>query len=322
MSPIEMPSERSSSGRRSTRRRVGGEAIGSVSSLLGVPVPTIRSWERRYGYPAPTRTGGRHRRYTDREIEQIRALRDLIVGGYSAREAIARLTRLEPSMGWSELREEAVGAAMRLDPEALRRALDRSAERLGVEGAIREVVLPAMREIGTRWKAGNCEVEHEHLATEGMRGWLARQSAMSPRPFRPYRVVLACGPKDLHTIGLEAFAVVLARRGWSCRVLGAMTPTASLVSSVRTTRAIAAVVVAQRSVTRRSAVESIAAVHTVPGVRVFYAGDAFAAPATRRSVPGTYLGDDVVAAAEVLEAALGRAGSPRGSSTTGTSGRG
>jgi len=284
-----------------------GVRIGAVSRQLGIPVPTIRSWERRYGYPAPPRTDGRHRRYTDREIEQLRALRDLITKGHAAREAITRLSQGEPAAGGGELREEAVQAAMSLDPAGLRTALDRAAERLGVEGAIRDVILPAMREIGTRWRTGNCEVAHEHLATEGVRGWLARQSAMAPPPFRPHAVVLACGPKDLHTIGLEAFGAILARRGWSCRILGAMTPTASLLFGVRAVGAVAAVVVAQRNVTRRAAVESLVAVDAMPGVRAFYGGDAFAAPSTRRGVPGTYLGDDVVAAAEVLETTLGGA---------------
>jgi hypothetical protein len=36
-----------------------------------------------------------------------------------------------------------------------------------------------------------------------------------------------------------------------------------------------------------------------------YAGDAFVAPSARGDVPGTYLGEDVVLAAEVLEDALG-----------------
>jgi DNA-binding transcriptional MerR regulator len=283
-----------------------GQPIAAVSKALQVPVPTIRSWERRYGFPAPPRTRGRHRRYTEREIDQLRALRDLVTRGLSAREAVARL-REGPATGeGGDLLDEVVDAAMRLDPDGVRGALDRSAAALGVEAALRDVVLRAMREIGTRWKAGTCDIEQEHLATEAVRGWLARQSAMSPPPFRRGPIVLACGPKDLHTIGLETFALVLTRRGWPSRVLGARTPSSSLVATVRALRAAAAVVVAQRAVTRRSAIESLAAVAAAPDVRVVYAGDAFAAPSSRRGVPGTYLGDDVVAAAELLESELGR----------------
>jgi hypothetical protein len=128
---------------------------------------------------------------------------------------------------------------------------------------------------------------------------------MAPPPFRADAVVLACGPKDLHTIGLEAFAVVLARRGWPCRVLGAITPATALLATVHAVRAVAAVVTAQRSVTRRAAIEALGAVDAVPGVEAFYAGDAFVAPSARGDVPGTYLGEDVVLAAEVLEDVLG-----------------
>ena len=283
-----------------------GVPIASVSRSLDIPVPTIRSWERRYGFPAPHRTGGRHRRYTPREVEQLRNLRDLITRGHSAREAVARLQASPTGSGGEDLVSEMIDAAMRLDSDAVRKALDRSAERLGVEGTIRDVVFRAMREIGTRWKTGTCDIEQEHLASEAVRGWLSRQAAMAPPPFRPDPIVLACGPKDLHTIGLEAFGVVLARRGWPLRTLGAMTPASSLLATVRTVGAAAAVVTAQRGVTRRAAIESLAAVDTIPGVRAFYAGDAFVATSARRGVPGTYLGGDVVEAAELLDSALAR----------------
>jgi DNA-binding transcriptional MerR regulator len=279
-----------------------GVPIASVSRTLDIPVPTIRSWERRYGFPSPPRTDGRHRRYTKQEIEQLRDLRDLITRGHTAREAVARLSRARAPIGDSDLLEAVVDSAMRLDSDGIRSALDRSAERMGIENTIRDVAFPAMREIGTRWKTGTCDVEQEHLATGSVRAWLARQTAMAPPSFRSEPIVLACGPKDLHTIGVEAFAVVLARRGWPCRVLGAMTPAGALLATVRAVRARAAVVTAQRSVTRRAALGSLSAVDAVPGVEAFYAGDAFIAAAARRGVSGTYLGEDVVEAAGVLEA--------------------
>jgi methanogenic corrinoid protein MtbC1 len=127
---------------------------------------------------------------------------------------------------------------------------------------------------------------------------------MAPAPFRPLPLVLACGPKDLHTIGLEAFGVGLARRGWSIRTLGPLTPVPSLVTAVRAAEARGAVVTSQRSVTRRAAVEAIDAVDALPGVKAFYAGAGFGPVSARKDVPGTYLGDDVVEAAAVLEAQL------------------
>ena len=49
-------------------------SIGTLSSATGVPVDTLRTWERRYGFPAPvTRTGGSHRRYSV-DTSKVRAL--------------------------------------------------------------------------------------------------------------------------------------------------------------------------------------------------------------------------------------------------------
>ena len=279
--------------------------IAAVSSLLGIPVPTIRSWERRYGFPVPARTHGQHRRYSVEEVDQLRKLRDEITRGHPARDAVA-IVRREAAGGRPriDLLDRFLQGAMRLDPVVLREVLTDGAESIGVEATIRDVALPAMREMGSRWKAGVCDTAHEHLSTEAVRVWLARQSVMAPPSFRPFPLVLACGPKDLHTIGIEAFGVILARRGWSTRTLGPLTPVSSLVAAVRAAEARGAVVTSQRSATRRAALEAIEAVDALPGVEAFYAGAGFGPASARKDVPGTYLGDDVIEAAEILEAKI------------------
>jgi DNA-binding transcriptional MerR regulator/methylmalonyl-CoA mutase cobalamin-binding subunit len=288
--------------------------ISEVSTLLGVPIPTIRSWERRYGFAPPPRTPGKHRRYTPAEIEQLRELRDAITRGHPAREAVRlireRACRRPPRA--PEL-DRFLEAARRLDATGMRQALDAAAERLGVEAAIRDVALAAMRETGARWAAGRCDVAEEHAATQAVRSWLGRHAATTPPPpRRAPTLVLACGPNDLHSIGLEAFGVVLARRGFDVRLLGAMTPIPSLLAAVRASGAVGAVVTAQRRTNRRAAVAALAALAALPGVVAFYAGDAFATASSRKVVPGIYLGDDLVEAAAIVERALGRGRTRRG----------
>ena len=281
--------------------------IAGVSALLGIPVPTIRSWERRYGFPSPPRTRGRHRRYSEHEIEQLRGVRDLITKGFAAAEAVRRVDLARGGRTGAELVERIVDAAMALDAARLDAGLDRGAAELGLERSIAEVALPAMREIGATWKAGMCGVDHEHLATQVVRAWLARQGPPAgPGPGRD-PIVLACGPSDMHTIALEGFGVLLATRGRSATVLGALTPTEALVAAVRSLRSPAAVVTCQRSVTRKAAVASIEAVAAIPGVRAFYAGEGFASPSARSGVPGEFLGDDLLAAARTVVSATARA---------------
>ena len=56
---------------------------------------------------------------------------------------------------------------------------------------------------------------------------------------------------------------------------------------------------------RARAVESLHAADA-EGVRVFFAGNAFTAPRSRRYVPGTYLGVGLQDACTVIEAGLSR----------------
>ena len=62
---------------------VVGHRIGAVSALSGVPVPTLRVWEVRYGAFSPRMTGGRQRLYNDDDVLRATLLRRLTEQGHS-----------------------------------------------------------------------------------------------------------------------------------------------------------------------------------------------------------------------------------------------
>ena len=125
---------------------------------------------------------------------------------------------------------------MDLDPDAARTVLNGATDSLGVEAAVVDVMLPAMEEVGSRWKAGTCDAANEHLLTDVVRAWMARLTTLAPTMSSQPPVVLSCGPKDLHTVGLEAFGMLLTRRSASVVMLGALTPVASLRRAVERSR--------------------------------------------------------------------------------------
>ena len=47
------------------------ERTNAAAEILGVSPNTLRSWERRFGYPKPQRTRGGHRQFDMVEIEAI-----------------------------------------------------------------------------------------------------------------------------------------------------------------------------------------------------------------------------------------------------------
>ncbi|CAN5565712.1 cobalamin-dependent protein [soil metagenome] len=61
----------------------------AVVQRTGVPADTIRAWERRYGAPAPCRTTGNQRLYSERDLALICWLRDQTRAGLTISQAVA-----------------------------------------------------------------------------------------------------------------------------------------------------------------------------------------------------------------------------------------
>jgi len=149
--------------------RTDGLPIHQVSDLLGVPAPTLRSWERRYGLPLTARSAGGHRRYSLVDLDQLRLMRDEVARGRAAADAAANVRALlrQPE---TEHVADFLAASRRMDPDALRTALDAAHDELGLGVTLDSVLMPSMRQIGTWWASGRCDVGREHLTTEVVRG--------------------------------------------------------------------------------------------------------------------------------------------------------
>jgi DNA-binding transcriptional MerR regulator/methylmalonyl-CoA mutase cobalamin-binding subunit len=286
-----------------------GLRIHEASRRLGVPAPTLRAWERRYGVPVTPRSAGGHRRYSEDALKELRLMRDEVARGRRAGDAARSVRALLSQTGAPrDFVDRLLEASTRLDPEAMRGVLDDAVAALTLNRTVDEVLMPSMRQVGQWWESGHCDVTQEHLTTEAARSWLSRVASLAPPPADEPPVLLACGPRDLHSLGVEALAVLLEHRGRRCRGLGARTPAATLVTAARATSAVAVVVVSHLSIGRRPAAEAIREVDAA-GFPVFYAGNAFAFPRSRTSLPGTYLGESVSAAADLVESALTTAAS-------------
>lgn len=70
-------------------------------SRTGVAEPTLRMWERRYGFPKPSRTESGHRRYTEAQVEQVQRVVAGRAAGLSLKAAIERAQRAEPPQSLS-----------------------------------------------------------------------------------------------------------------------------------------------------------------------------------------------------------------------------
>lgn len=214
-------------------------SIGAVSRATGVPANTLRTWERRYGFPRPLRTDGGQRAYSadivPHLIEIARALdrglrpRDALT---ASREELARWT--SPDVAAEAEDTDGLLAAVRdLDGVALRRGLRVAwAERGGV-ACIDEIVAPLIREVGVAWADGRLAVYQEHYASEVVRSFLEEQWRPLADTSSGPVVVCAAPPGEPHDLGLQFAATTLALCGRRIRYLGANTPVEGILAACR-----------------------------------------------------------------------------------------
>lgn len=116
-----------------------------------VPEATLRMWERRHGFPAPARLPGGHRRYTERDVELVRAVVAEREAGVSLPVAIERARRRgqdsEPSL-FAALRRRHPTLEPRLMPKRLLTPLSHAIEDEVTARAERGLLLGSFQRVG------------------------------------------------------------------------------------------------------------------------------------------------------------------------------
>ena len=176
-----------------------------AAAMLNVSANTLRAWERRFDYPQPQRTAGKHRVYVHGEVA---ALRDALRDGLSISSAVSRARE--------SLRSDThilVGALASFELERADGAMEAALAMRSVERTVEEVLLPSVAELARRsgtdsaaWAMG-CRWALE---------WLRRAQRMTPPPARPGALLIGDAtdgrPRPRRARGPRARAVRGAHR--------------------------------------------------------------------------------------------------------------
>ena len=209
--------------------------IGELSYRVGVSPDVLRAWERRYGLLRPSRSAGGYRLYSERDEWRVRLMQQKLWSGLSTAEAARDVARMEHNSDMpdgsvetpAELAEKVGAALEHFDEDDAHALLDRLLGVHGLERAIRDALMPYLRELGERWARNEITVAQEHFASRLIEGRLLTLARGWNRgPGR--RAVLACPSGEQHTLPLVCFGLVLRTRGWRIVYLGADTPPSSV----------------------------------------------------------------------------------------------
>jgi MerR family transcriptional regulator, light-induced transcriptional regulator len=186
-----------------------GIRTNAAAEVLGVSPNTLRSWERRYGYPVPKRTPGNHRNY---ELVELQTLRDALTetGNISSAIELARQRQAAPASGDSLLT-----AFESFDEEAADRAIEESLAVRPLERTVEEMLLPAVDRLAADPDRG-AELE---FASRWAMGWLHGARRLASTASRPAGILLLDSSRGDEAEAVHAQALDLALRRAGFRVL-------------------------------------------------------------------------------------------------------
>lgn len=171
-----------------------------AAGLLNVSPNTLRAWERRFDFPKPARSPGKHRLFTHGEIA---ALRDALQEGLSISSAVSRARE-----GLAADANSLVGALVSYEAERADTAIEAALALRSVERSVEEVLLPTLDEIVGRY---GTESAPWSFAAQWAEDWLRRARRLAPAPVRQLGMLIgdATGseldPNGPYTRALELF---------------------------------------------------------------------------------------------------------------------
>lgn len=190
---------------------MAGIRTNAAAEVLGVSPNTLRSWERRYGFPKPKRTAGNHRHY---ELLELQTLRDALAqtGNISSAVELARQRQAEPANG-----DGLIAAFESFDESAADRAMEESLAIRPLERTVEELLLPGVDRLAADPDRG-AELE---FASRWAMGWLHGARRLASAASRPAGVLLldSSQGEDAEEVHAQALDLTLRRAGFRVLIL-------------------------------------------------------------------------------------------------------
>lgn len=299
----------------------------AVVHETGLKPDTLRAWERRYGVPAPQRTGGGHRLYSQNDIDMLKWLIARQEEGLSISRAVDLWQSLatdgrnplhEYQSGTEEsvvnvlavgdsivqVRDAWIEACLRFNEQKADSIVAQAFALYPVETVCTQILQRGLSEVGTGWAEGRISAQQEHFASALAMRRIEGLIAATPGPTRNARILIGCPPEEEHIFAPLLITLLLRRRGWDIVFLGANIPLARLEATISAAQPHLVILTAQ-SLHTASTLLSMAHILQPENVLVGFGGGIFnIKPAARQCIPGYFLGESLVDALPTIEQLL------------------
>ena len=191
-------------------------SIKDLENLSGVKAHTIRAWEQRYALLNPNRSSTNIRTYGGEDLKKLlnvallleRGLKISKIAGLSPKQ-LGQMVAEGPSVsdeGGEALAKQRLKLAMMTYDEVLfRGTMQECVDRLTFDGAVLNVALPFLAEVGVLWLTDTICPAHEHFMSNLLRQMLFAEihNAPIPQPEEKGKVIVLYLPeREIHDISL------------------------------------------------------------------------------------------------------------------------
>lgn len=205
--------------------------IASVERETGLSEDTLRAWERRYGFPAPSRNAEGARMYPPEQVRRLARIKRLMDRGHRPETLLAMDERALLALDdWMRLVETR-------DHPAMQRLFHRELAKLGMLGFVQNTLVPLTRLVSEAWARNQMDVLDEHLLWENIERYFRKAIAdLAPLEDSHPRCLLTTLPGEEHTLGLLMVEALLMLEDAHPVPLGPQTPIAGIVRAVEAER--------------------------------------------------------------------------------------
>ncbi len=176
-----------------------------AAAFLNVSPNTLRSWERRFGFPRPRRSPGQHRLYT---YGDVTALRDALLAGLSISSAIS-VAQEGLRSGMNLL----LGALAAFDGAGADDVMESTLALRSIEATVEEVLLPALDQISERQGSDSAPMA---FAARWANDWLRRAARIAYAPGDRAKIVIGDASRDefdMDGVRIRALELLCVRSG-------------------------------------------------------------------------------------------------------------
>ncbi len=312
----------------------------AVLHETGLKADVLRAWERRYGIPAPERTQGGHRLYSEFDVALLKWLvarqneglsisravemwkearsqgRDPLDEAPALQPRTVKINNLQPltqaiyyppETNLDSMRSHWLAACMNFNEIAADQTLNQAFSLYPVEQVCTEVLQRGIAEVGMLWYENRASVQQEHFASALAMRRLDALISASPSPTRNQTILVGCPADEWHTFTPLMLTLFLRRRGLNVIYLGANVPANRFEETITAVNA-DLIILASQQLSTASALQNAASLLTSHGAQVAFGGRIFnVLPDIVKAIPAHFLGHSLDSAILQVEALLAAA---------------